>query len=334
MKKEKDVILHLETPGEKGDEINRGLLTEGDRLAGLLGGGLFAVIVGDDSPIDLELFGKSGVSVLYQVKGNRLSPYCAEVHAWVLKQVLKEIPCRLVLFANSDRGSDLAPRVAASLDTAAVTGCADICAENGTLTYVRLVYGGQFSQEVAFADSGTEVATIAPEVLNIQDGTHSGRVRTVDISVEVPSEITGPMSLGLIAPDYRTVDILYAKRIVGAGAGCADPRLMRLVEELSDLLEGSVATTRPVVDDGYLPKERMIGQTGKTVVPDLYLALGISGSPHHVAGIQQTKRILSVNRDPRAPVFDVSDKGFVGDLDSLLPKLIDRIKRYRDEGSV
>jgi electron transfer flavoprotein alpha subunit len=138
--------------------------------------------------------------------------------------------------------------------------------------------------------------------------------------------------LELIPPDYRTVDILYAKRIIGAGSGCGEPGLLSLVEELSHLLEGSIGTTRPVVDDGYLPKERMIGQTGKTIFPELYIALGISGSPHHVAGIQASKTILSVNRDPRAPIFNVSDAGFICDLKTLLPKLINRIKRYRDEG--
>jgi len=105
---------------------------------------------------------------------------------------------------------------------------------------------------------------------------------------------------------------------------------MALVEELSSLLEGSIGTTRPVVDEGRLPKERMIGQTGKTVAPDSYLALGISGSPHHVAGIQQSGSTLSINRDPRAPIFGTADAGFVCDLDMLLPKLIDRIKRFRD----
>jgi electron transfer flavoprotein alpha subunit len=103
-----------------------------------------------------------------------------------------------------------------------------------------------------------------------------------------------------------------------------------MIEQLSHLLEGSLGTTRPVVDEGILAKDRMIGQTGKTISPEAYLALGISGSPHHVAGIQRSKTILSVNRDPRAPIFAVADAGFVCDLKNLLPKLIDRIKQYRD----
>lgn len=332
MKGDQGVVLYLEGSGEKAGEINRGLLTEGSRLADLLGGPLSVVAVGDDSPVDKALLESYGVSVLYQGKGDRLSPYAAEIHAHALARVLKDVPCKVVLFAHSDRGSDLAPRVAALLETACVSNCVDIAVDQGVVSYVRLIYGGQFSQELSFSVPSVEVATIMPEVLNIQDSTRSCTIRTVDIPVEAPPEIKGPVSLGLIPPDYRTVDILYAKRIVGAGAGCAEPGLMRLVEELAHLLEGSVGTTRPVVDEGHLPKERMIGQTGKTVVPELYIALGISGSPHHVAGIQQSKKILSVNADPRAPVFDVSDTGFVCNLHVLLPKLIDRIRRYKDEG--
>jgi electron transfer flavoprotein alpha subunit len=108
--------------------------------------------------------------------------------------------------------------------------------------------------------------------------------------------------------------------------------LLRLATELSTLLDAPIGTTRPVVDDGLLPKARMIGQTGKTVSPDVYLALGISGSPHHVAGIQQTKKVFSINKDVRAPIFDLSDMAFNGDLDTILPKLVARIKRFCDQG--
>jgi electron transfer flavoprotein alpha subunit len=322
----KDVIVFLETSGENREEVNRKLLTEGSRLSTLLGGSLFSLVLGSSE--DLPVIEGYGVSTLYRIEGARLFAYSPEVFAWAAREVLKDIPFRLLLFGHTDRGSELAPLIASYLNTAAVTGCVDIRIADDALCYVRYVYGGQFEQEVSFAVL-PEVATILPEAFDAREaeGLSPAFVRT--IFVEVPPEITGSTSLELIPPDYRTVDILHAKRIIGAGSGCSD---VRLAEELSHLLEGSVATTRPVVDDGLLPKERMIGQTGKTVVPDLYIALGISGSPHHVAGIQQTKEIICVNKDPRAPIFTVSDAGFVCDLGTLLPKLVDRIKRYRDEG--
>ncbi len=136
-----------------------------------------------------------------------------------------------------------------------------------------------------------------------------------------------------LPPDARSVDLVHAKRIVAAGMGSASETLLAAVHELAGLLEGSVGATRPVVDEGRLPKERLIGQTGRTVAPDLYVALGISGSPHHVAGVRKADRVLSINRDVRAPIFQFSDVGYVADLEAVLPALIARIKEWRDAPS-
>ena len=113
--------------------------------------------------------------------------------------------------------------------------------------------------------------------------------------------------------------------------GAAGADLLGTVRELADLLEGSVGATRPMVDEGHLPKERLIGQTGRTVAPDLYVALGISGSPHHVAGVRKAERVLSINRDVRAPIFQFSDVGYVAGLEEVLPALVAKIKAWRDE---
>jgi electron transfer flavoprotein alpha subunit len=325
-----DVIVFLETSGEKREQINRGLLTEGRRIASFLSGNLAAMTVGAwaEGPAGLEGY---GVSTFYRVEGNGLEEYSGEAFGWAAKEALKGISFGLLLFAHTDRGAELAPRVAYSLASACVSGCVDINVnDNNTLVYEKFVYGGQFAQEVSFGRSFPEVATIRPEVLNDRQSGEALTASVLIITVDVPSDLPRSRVLDRMPPDYRTVDILYAKRIIGAGSGCAD--LFPLVEELSDLLESSIGTTRPVVDDGFIPRDRMIGQTGKTVSPELYLALGLSGSPHHVAGIQQSKTILSVNRDPKAPVFSVSDKGFAGDLRVVLPRLIARIKQYRDEG--
>jgi electron transfer flavoprotein alpha subunit len=325
------IIVFLEPPGERVDEVNRGLLTEGSRLTRLLGGKLGALAVGHSIPEPAAIQGY-GLSRLIHVDGNDLSEYSCETFAWAAAKALENIPFRLLLFAHSDRGSELAPKIASYLDTAAVTDCVDIRATDGCLVYVRHVYGGQLEQEISYSAPVPEIASIRTDGLykRKEGSLSSGPVSTLRVSVEVPSGLSSARPLDTIPPDYRTVDILYARRIVGLGAGCAGE--LGLAEELAHLLGASIAATRPVVDDGLVPKARMIGQTGKTVAPDLYLTLGVSGSPHHVAGIQESREVLSVNLDPRAPVFSFSDTGFVGDLRSLLPKLIERIKRHRDKG--
>jgi electron transfer flavoprotein alpha subunit len=330
MNETQDVVVFLESSGENRRDINEGLLTEGHRIATNLGGGLSAMIVGPLAE-DVHLLERYGVATLYHVEGDGLLRYSVEDFAWASARALTELPFRLLLFAQSDRGAELAPRVAFALGRGAVTDCVDIGVRDSVLFYVRSVYGDQLQQEVSYRSPGREIASLRCDVLNEGEPTASGRLQVRSIPVKVPSDLASSAVVEVIPPDYRTVDILFAKRIIGAGSGCADPPLLSLVEKLSLLLQGSIAATRPVVDEGFLPKDRMVGQTGKTVAPEIYLALGISGSPHHVAGIQRSKRILSVNRDRRAPIFSVADVGFACDLRSLLPKLIDRITRYRDE---
>jgi electron transfer flavoprotein alpha subunit len=198
---------------------------------------------------------------------------------------------------------------------------------------VRYEYGDQLEQELSYASPSWEIASWRPDFLDKREMQHTASVEVQKIYAAIPQDMKRTKVIDILPPDYRTVDILHAKRIIGVGAGCTSPEILGMVEELSHLLEGSLGTTRPVVDDGIIAKDRMIGQTGKTIAPEAYLALGISGSPHHVAGIQRSKVILSVNHDPRAPIFAISDEGFVCDLKSLLPKLIVRIKQYRESMS-
>jgi electron transfer flavoprotein alpha subunit len=324
-----DILVFLESSGEERIEINKGLLTEGHRLAESLSGNLRAIVVGQGD-VAMEILEDYGACCLYHVESDDVSDYCGETFSWALAEAAKSVPFRLFLFAHSDRGSDLAPRVAFHLGTVAVSDCIDIVVRAGSLYYLRYVYGDQLEQEVSYASQSWEVASWRPDFLDKREIQKKVSLEVQRLRVDVPVDMLRTKITDILPPDYRTVDILHARRIIGVGAGCTDPEVLGMIEELSHLLEGSLGTTRPVVDEGILAKDRMIGQTGKTISPEAYLALGISGSPHHVAGIQRSKTILSVNRDPRAPIFAVADAGFVCDLKNLLPKLIDRIKQYRD----
>jgi electron transfer flavoprotein alpha subunit len=326
---ERDVIIFLEAEGARGDEINRGILTEGKRIATALGGGLRAVSVGVCAP-EPRTLKEYGVSTLYAVEGEDFVEYDCAAFSCAALEALRPMPFRLLLFAHSDRGSELAPAIASVLGTSAVTDCVDIRIRDGKLVYVRHVYDDQFEQEVSYREGQREIAAMRIGALERREVMRRGPLEVWSITAEMPSAFVRTRTIEVLPPHSETVDIAYARRILGAGAGCRNAR--PLMEELARLLDASVGTTRVMVDEGYIPKSRMIGQTGKNVAPEKYMALGVSGSPHHVAGIQQSKEILCVNRDPAAPVFGFSDKGFVGDLNELLPKLIERIKRYRDEG--
>ena len=242
-----------------------------------------------------------------------------------------------VLLADTDLGRQLAPMVSHRLGSGAVTGCSDVLFRGrgdgqvceSVLVFVKPVYGGWLEQEIEPVEGSIPVATLdlagmpepepLPEVLPAPE--------LLEIAAGVAADVR---RLELTPPDARTVDLVHARRIVAAGSGSASAELLAAAGELAELLEGSVGATRPVVDDGHLPKERLIGQTGRTVTPELYLALGISGSPHHVAGIRKAGKILSINRDVRAPIFQFSDVGYVADLEVVLPALVGKIKEHRD----
>jgi electron transfer flavoprotein alpha subunit len=212
-----------------------------------------------------------------------------------------------------------------------VIDCRDIRFRNGILYFVRSVYGDQFEQEVSFR-SFPEIAALNLEALKAREHASTIPHCSRKIRLELPEDGPETRTIETIPPDFRTVDLRYAKRMLDIGFGCAQTELIEAARELADLLEASVGTTRPMVDDGHWPKARMIGQTGKTTAPELCITLGVSGSPHHSAGLQKSRTVLSVNSDARAPIFDISNRGFVSDLNAVLPKLIRRIKQYRDKG--
>lgn len=269
----------------------------------------------------------------------------AERIAAVLAEALKQAQPDAVILADTVLGRELAPRLACHLGCGAILGCSDVVAADEGLMFVKPVHGGWLETPCRAAPGLPVVATLdlagveAPQGGAPAEG--SGAAAVEDSSgaawtaaaetVDVPA--AGELDvrrIELVPPDPRSVDLVHAKRIVAVGAGSAGGGLLEAVRELAELLEGSLGATRPVVDEGRLPKERLIGQTGKTVGPGLYLALGVSGSPHHVAGVQRAGRIVSINLDVRAPIFGFSDVGYVADLEAVLPLLIAKIRAWRD----
>jgi electron transfer flavoprotein alpha subunit len=243
----------------------------------------------------------------------------------------------VVVLADTATGRQLAAQLARHLGCGAILGCSDVLAADGVPVLVKPVYGGWLEQDCRSAIGMPLVATLDLAGVEVsgaaeEEGATAGTEAFASAEVvEVLGEGSPSVRrLELVPPDPRSVDLAHAKRIVAAGAGGASERLLSAVGELADLLEGSLGATRPVVDEGRLPKERLIGQTGKTVSPELYLALGISGSPHHMAGVQKAGRILTINRDARAPIFGFSDVGYVADLEAVLPLLLEKMKAWRD----
>jgi electron transfer flavoprotein alpha subunit len=324
--------------GDDTEEISKlslGLLSEAVYIAKKADGTVTAIVFSDVSPEISEVLASHGIANAYVYKDPLFNNISAEACAAALLPVLREEKPWLLLMGNTVLGRELVPRLAVLLESGAVTGCARMELSNpDEPRFYRFIYGDQLFQEAVFRTDDTMLVTMDPRVLNVTPATITGEVKIRTIEPKLSPDSIKLQHLEYLPADYQTVDISEADTVISAGMGAATDELLPLVEELAGLLEGSIGTTRPVIDSGKIPRERMIGQTGKVVGPGLYMALGISGASHHVGGIQDSGKIVSINRDPLAPVFRSSDIGVTVDLADVLPKLIEKIKRAKSNDEI
>ncbi len=322
-----------------GDEeigkLSLGLLSESWSIAEKVGGTVTALVFSARAQKIPDVFTQYGVSRVNLFQNPLFAQISAEAYAAAVLPMIKEEKPWLFLMGDTTLGRELAPRLTALLDTGLVTNCVkiDLTDPERPKCY-RPVYAGQLYQEVVFRTEKTMIVTIDPDVLRIKPVDGTAAVEKITIESKLTPGALKIRHLEYLPADFQKVDVTDAQTIVGAGMGAATEDLLPMVEELADLLEGAIGTTRPVIDEGKIPRERMIGQTGKVVSPDLYLALGISGASHHVGGIQDSGKIVAVNRDPRASIFQSSDIGISADLKEVLPELIKRIKRAKENGEI
>jgi electron transfer flavoprotein alpha subunit len=334
MAKANKIWVLPELDGQEISKTSRGLLAEARLIAEKAGGRATALVLGDKPGDYSGLFKEYGIGRALVFQDPLLAYPSAETYCAALLPRLATDNPWLVLMGDTLLGRELAPRLAAALGTGQVTGCVRMDFSGTGLRFYRPVYGGQLWQEVCFNTDKTMIVTIDPSVLDDIPAPAPCAVEIENIQPGLPPAAVRVEHLEYLPADYRTVDVTEAATVVAAGMGAATDDLLPLVNELAALLEGAVGTTRPVVDTGRIPRERMIGQTGKVVSPAVYLALGVSGASHHVGGIQGAGTIVAVNRNPRAPIFRGSDVGLAADLRQVLPKLIEKIKRAKENGEV
>lgn len=329
------VLPEISENDEEISPLSLGLLSEARSVAEKTGGAVTALLPGNGNRQDYAgRLGQYGISRAYVFQDPALQYFSADAYSSALLPVIKQEQPWLLLMGHTTSGIELAPRLAALLDTGVITNCAKIDLSRPERPgFYRLVYGDQLYQEVAFRTSRTMLVTMDPRVLNVSIDAKQCEVKVTVIGPKIPPRAIRIRHLEFLPADYKTVDVTDANVIVSVGAGGGTDELLPMIEELSHLIKGAIGTTRPVVDSGKIPRERLVGQTGKLVSPELYIALGISGSPHHVGGIQGAAKIIAINRDPQAPIFQNSDTGIVADIKDVLPRLIARIKQAQQDGT-
>ena len=309
------------------DDTGRGLLSFGSRLAGILDSSWGGVTSAFPDEETVASFGAYGVpAVVALADGDRLQDTPALLGKAVA-QLAREEGGRVVVLPHNDLGSILAPVVAAELDAALITEVIATRSRDGALHLSRQALGGRV-METRVWDGGRPLVVTVPVRNLSQVLMPTVRPVVTDVSTRPASAVDGEALArvtGRVPPDPQTVDLTDADVIFSAGKGC-DQAVFEQLKDLCRLLNVSFGVTRPVFDLGWTGFERMVGQTGRTVTPRLYVALGISGSMHHVGGIKDSRRIVAVNSDPKAPIFTNSDEGFVADIREVLPRLLEQAR--------
>lgn len=323
----KQILVFLDLSAELDDDA-KGIVSEATRLAEVLGcewSVLAFAGPGEDGLSDLAPY---GVNDIYLLDVPETPLDSVETQAGLLAFSASKIGHSVLLLANNDLGETLAPLLAAELESALYTEAIGfIKVRDNQVRLTRRHLGAQIAEAKLYDGRSRLVLTVNTQTMSpvVLPKMVEGNCRITRYPLPLHEEGALSRIIERIPADPRTVDVSEAEVIVSAGLGCDENGFNR-VEKLSRLLNASLGVTRPIYDLGFTGFERMVGQTGKTVAPKFYLALGISGSMHHIGGIKDSKKIVAVNIDPKAPVFTNSDEGFVADLKEVLPLLIERLE--------
>ncbi len=312
------ITEHLE--GEP-TEISFELIALGRRLAAELGGQVEVLVAGDGAAAMADRFG--GADTVLVVDDARLDGFDPEGHPRVAAAVVEARTPKVVLVPYTSEGMDVASELAARTNLPLVSYCKDVRATDGLAATCQL-YAGKIEADVE-VEGDRAVFAVLSGAASAADGMGggAGTVETVDVEVDLPGRV---QALGFTQPEAGDVDITAQDVLVVVGRGIESEDNIAEAEELAEALGGAVAASRPVVDQGWLPKTRQVGKSGLTVKPKVYLALGVSGAPEHVEGMRDAATIIAVNTDPQAPIFGVAHYGWVGDLFDLVPELLERVE--------
>ena len=292
------------------------------KLADQTGDEVSAILLGSGVEKMAAELGKFGVDKVFVGDNAALEPYVTEAHAQVVAKILKDNDASIALFGASVQGKDLSARVAAKLAGGLATDCTDVKIDGGKLVAVRPMYAGKCFGEVVF-NTTPAMASLRPNVFAAVENAKAAAVIKVDVAVDAPKSKV----LEVQKDTSGKVDLTEANIIVSGGRGMKGPDEYKILEELADVLKGTVGASRAAVDAGWRPQKDQVGQTGKVVSPNLYIACGISGAIQHLAGMSSSKCIVAINKDAEAPIFTKADFGVVDDLFKVVPELTAACKK-------
>lgn len=325
------VWVFAEQRGGELQKVSLEILGEGRKIADKLGVKLTALLLGDNVKALAEELGTHGADEVLVAESELLKNYTTDGYTKVICDLASVRKPGILFIGATFVGRDLGPRVAARLSTGLTADCTilDVEVEKGDLLATRPAFGGNLMATIACPDHRPQMATIRPGVFTKLPKSDTKFVtETVEVNL-IESDIRTKI-IEIVKENKDVVDIGEANIIVSGGRGVSTQENFKLLDELAEVLGGTVAGSRAAIDNGWIDKSYQVGQTGKTVRPTIYIACGISGAIQHVAGMQDADMIIAVNKDAGAPIMKIADYAIVGDIAKVLPEMISQAKAMKE----
>lgn len=332
MSENKNLWVYVETK-EDGSALNVGLelMNPGRKMADILKEKLIAVIIGENVDKAKEQVKDYGVDGIITVEGETYRDYNTDIYTNAICKLVEKHNPNVILIGATQNGRDLGPRVSSRLGTGLTADCTelDVDFETGDVKWTRPAFGGNLMAQILCPDTKPQMGTVRPGVFSKPEVNRLENIEETKEEIEYTDEIRTKILDFIPRDEGDDVDLTVAEYIVSGGRGLGDPSNFKLIEDLADALGGSVGSSRPLVDSGWISHSHQVGQSGTTVGPKVYIACGISGAIQHLAGIGASDTIIAINKDPDAPIFSVADYGIVGDLFEIVPLLTEKIREKK-----
>ncbi|MEN6561744.1 MAG: electron transfer flavoprotein subunit alpha/FixB family protein [Acidobacteriota bacterium] len=324
------IAAYLEIRDGKIKKSSLETLAEARRRAAELGVGTAAVMAGASVAGLAAAAFAAGAAKVYAIEDPALADYSAQAYAAALAGFAAEAKPAALFFSATAMGKDMAPRVAARLGVSLAADCTKVAVKDGALEFTRPIYAGKAILSVKLKTS-PQLATLRPNVFPAGEPVEGGG-EVVKMAAAVPEGAVKGRVVEVLKEETTELDVTEADVVISGGRGLKGPEAFALLRDMAAVFpRAAVGASRSAVDSGWIGHQHQVGQTGKTVSPQLYLAVGISGAIQHLAGMSSSKVIAAVNKDPEAPIFKVADYGIVGDLFEVVPKLTEELKKALKE---
>jgi len=324
----KDIWIFVELKKEKIRGVSFELLGKAKELAKNSNEKVCAVVLGSNVSKICEELSYHAIDKIYLGEDEILDNYLAETYSSVIIALIKKYLPNIILFPSTKLGRDLAPRIAASLEVGLTADCIDLSIQDGNLVQTHTVYGGNYLVDIICPNKRPQMATVRSNVMEKSEVATKTQIDLVKIPIEIdPTQLKTKIKekIETTITDVKPID--EADIIVSGGRGIGSAENFRIVEELAEVLNAAVGASRAAVDAGWKPKSCQVGQSGTVVCPNVYIACGISGTTQHLVGMKSSKKIIAINKDRNAPIFDFCDYGIVGDYKEIVPLLTEVLKK-------